>query len=262
MLALPAGAEDIVTTKTARLGEVQADFSAQAGEFCLTVPHLKITRAGQVLLDAPPTESPQDDACKVAGLQVVNLDHQTEPEVILDFYTGGAHCCTFSLIYSFDPRSKAYTSIRHDWGNRGYRLQDLEGQGGMEFFSSDDRFAYAFAPYVSSPSPIQLWRYQPGKLVNVTRQYPKLIARDATQLWQAFEKNRQDCQPRDWGSCGEGILAAYLADKYLLEQQQQGWNQVRAAYQGNGCDFDLKCEGRESYFKQLQEFLKQQGYSR
>lgn len=262
ILSQPASAEEPIIAKTASSGNVEASFSAQSGEFCLSNPRLKIVRDGKIRLNASLTEAAQDAACKLAGLQVVNLDISKEPEVILDLYSGGALCCTFSLIYQFDPRTQTYTSIRHDWGNRGYRLQDLDGKGAMEFFSTDDRFAYAFAPYAASASPIQLWRYQPGKLINVTRQYPKLIYSDATRLWQAFQDNRQDCQPQSWGSCGEGILAAYLADKYLLGQEQEGWKSVRTAYQGNGCEANGQCGGRESYFRQLQQFLKQQGYAR
>jgi hypothetical protein len=243
-------------------GQVQAEFSAQPGEPCLANPRLKITRAGKTLLDAVPPQSEQSPPCRFAALQVVRLDKQPEPQVVLDFYTGGAHCCTYSLIYQFEPQSQTYKAFQHNWGNRGYRLQDLDGNGVMEFVSADDRFAYAFASYAASPSPIQLWAYQPGKLVDITRQHPKLIYADATRLWQAFQEIRPDCDPKSWGNCGEGILAAYLANKYLLGQAAAGWQKVRSVYQGNACDFNDKCLGRESYFRALETFLKQQGYAR
>ncbi len=249
-------------TRTAKLGNVQAEFSSQPGEFCLTNPQFKIIRAGKTLFDAAPPQSEKNTPCRLADLQVVRLDKQPEPQVVLDLFTGGAHCCTYSLIYQFDPKSKAYTALQHFWGNRGYRLEDLNKDGVMEFVSADDRFSYAFAFYAASPSPIQLWAYQPGKLVDITRQHPKLIYADAKNLWQAFQENRQACNPKSWGICGEGILAAYLADKYLLGQAADGWKRVRSVYQGNACDFNNKCPGRESYFRALQTFLKQQGYAR
>ncbi len=258
MLVGAAGAE----TQTANSGNVQAEFLSQPGEACLSDPRLKITRAGKTLLDAVPPQSEQRVPCRLADLQVVRLDKQPEPQVVLDFYTGGAHCCTYSLIYQFDPTAQTYAALTHDWGNRGYRLQDLDGNGVMEFVSADDRFAYAFASYAASPSPIQLWAYQSGKLVDITRQHPKLIYADATRLWQAFQEIRNDCDPKAWGNCGEGVLAAYLADKYLLGQGADGWKKVRSVYQGNACDFNNKCPGRESYFQALQTFLKQQGYAR
>jgi hypothetical protein len=260
LLASPAIAEP--ETRTAKLGNVQAEFSSEPTEYCLTNLRLKIIRAGKTLLVAVPPQSDQNTPCRLADLQVVRLEKQPEPQVVLDLFTGGAHCCTYSSIYQFDPKSQTYTSFQHFWGNRGNRLADLNQDGVMEFVSADDRFAYSFASYAASPSPIQLWAYQPGKLVDITRQHPKLIYADASNLWQAFQENRQDCNPKSWGSCGEGVLAAYLADKYLLGQAADGWKRVRSVYQGNGCDFKDKCLGRESYFRNLEAFLKQQGYAR
>lgn len=252
----------LAQSKMVTAGEVRAEFTSQKGDFCLTNPRLKIVRKGKVVVDQPPAHSKVEEACRLADLRVVNLDKQAEPEVVLDLYTGGAHCCTYSLIYTFNPQTQKYQVFRHDWGNVGYRLSDLNGDRVMEFVSADDRFAYLFAPYAASAFPLQIWRLGQGKLVDITRQYPRQIYADATQHWQAYVENRKACDPTSWGSCGEGLLAAYLADKYLLGQGEDGWQRLRAQYQGKGCQFDGKCSGAESFFRQLRDFLQKSGYIR
>ncbi|EKF04018.1 MULTISPECIES: hypothetical protein [unclassified Tolypothrix] len=50
---------------------------------------------------------------------------------------------------------------------------------------------------------------------------------------------------------GKGFLAAYLADKYMLGQGQQGWQQVQQAY---------KKSDRNQFFTELRKFLRETGY--
>ena len=62
-----------------------------------------------------------------APLQVVDLDADGEPEVLVDAYTGGAHCCALTEILRFD--GAAYAPAETTWGNFGYALKDLDGDG-------------------------------------------------------------------------------------------------------------------------------------
>lgn len=51
---------------------------------------------------------------------------------------------------------------------------------------------------------------------------------------------------------GRGPLAAYLADKYMLGQEQEGWERVQQAYRGSD---------RQQYFIELRSFLQETGYT-
>jgi hypothetical protein len=248
----------VAEVKVVESGNVKAEFSFQEQNFCLTSPHLKLMSAGQVVLDQLLPES-NNRPCRLTGLQIVNLDNAQQPEVIIDLYTGGAHCCTYSLIYYFEPQSKQYKYLEHSWGNVGYRLKALDRKGRLQFVSADDRFAYEFSSYAASAFPIQIWQYQLGKMVDVTRQYPQLIYSNAYYQWHLYSQQQKQCQPF-WGACGEGILAAYLADKYLLGQEQDGWQRVRASYRGGGCEASGVCRGAQNYFNQLRQFLQKTSY--
>ncbi|MBW4564215.1 MAG: hypothetical protein KME32_24350 [Mojavia pulchra JT2-VF2] len=242
-------------TITGKLGNVQAQISYdKPEEYQYKNVRLQITRSGQTVLDQKlPQDSEYDrpvgDLLEAPEnkLPVLDLDGNKEPEIIADFYTGGAHCCTYSLIYRYDSKTKQYKKIRHEWGNGGYRLRDLDKDGLPEFDSRDDRFAAAFTAYAASGYPLQIWQYRQGKMINVTRRYPKLIANNATELWQTYTQARQQ------GDDGKGFLAAYLADKYMLGQEQDGWQRVQKAY---------KKSDRSQYFAELRKFLREAGYSK
>ncbi|MEJ6484484.1 hypothetical protein N0Y54_24740 [Nostoc punctiforme UO1] len=212
---------------------------------------LKIIRAGKTILDQKlPQENEYDRPVgNLSGqennLPVQDLDGKKEPEIIADFFTGGAHCCIYSLIYRYDNKSQKYIKIRHEWGNGGYQLKDLDKDGLPEFDSRDDRFAYAFTSYAASGYPLQIWHYRQAKMIDVTRRYPKLISHHASELWQTYTQIEQE------GDDGKGFLAAYLADKYLLGQGEDGWQRVQQAY---------KKSDRTKYFADLRKFLRETGY--
>ena len=98
--------------------------------------------------------------------------------MLLDLYSGGAHCCSFARIYHFDPSYTDYTRAERGWGNYTHDLVDLDGDGNPKFSSADDRFAYAFASYAFSIPPIQIWQYRKGVISDVTRNYRADIKRD------------------------------------------------------------------------------------
>lgn len=245
----PATAE----TKTATSGNVRAEISyEQPKDYQFKNVRLKIIRAGKTVLDQQLPQESEYDRPMVAlaaenALPVGDLDGDKEPEVIADLFTGGAHCCTYSLIYRYDATQNRYTSVRHDWAHTGYKLKDLDKDGLPEFNSFDNSFAYAFASFAASGFPVQIWQYRQGKIIDVTRRYPQQIYSNAFENWQYY------IEAQDKGYEVEGLLAAYLADKYLLNQSQDGWQRVQQAYQESD---------RAQYFSKLRNFLRETGYIR
>lgn len=247
-IAQPARAEII----TGESGNVKVEISFEKPEeYQYKNVRLQIIRAGKTVLNQQlPQESEYDRP--LGGLfsdqiPVVDLDGNQEPEVITNFFTGGAHCCTYSLIYRYNSQTQKYQKIRHDWGNGAYKLEDLDKDGKPEFVSRDDRFAYAFTSYAASGYPIQIWQYRQGKMIDVTRRYPKEIASHTAELWKTYTEIQQQ------GDDGKGFLAAYLANKCLLGQGKDGWRRVQQVY---------KKSDRNKYFADLRKFLRETGYTR
>jgi hypothetical protein len=168
VLASPARAE--VKTETADAGTVHAEFSYDQGtDDRFTALALRIFDSGAQIVNET---IPDDDFLQPGGfvdkpsLHAEDFDHDGVPEVVLDLYTGGAHCCLESWIHhGTSPK------VVHKWGDVGYRYKDVDGDGTSEFLSADDSFAGAFTSYASSRFPLQVWAWTTGsRLRDITRQ--------------------------------------------------------------------------------------------
>ena len=188
-------------------------------------------------------------------ITLADLDGEGEPEVLLNFYSVGAHCCWWTRIYRWDPAAGIYTNAPHFWGDVSYRL--IENRtGGREFVSADDRFAYAFSSFAGSSFPIQVWSYLRGRLVDSTRKRPVLVARDAARQWRWFERANSK-RPR-WER--RGLLAAWTADECLLGRCTAAFawlQQHRRAFTGF---YDNRSATAATYLKPLRRFLHHTGY--
>jgi hypothetical protein len=190
-------------------------------------------------------------------LHLRDLDADGEPEVWVDTYTGGAHCCWVSWIFRFADRRGSYVGAAHTWGNVAYRLENVDRTGPPEFVTSDDRFAYVFTSFAASVFPRRIWRLEGGRLVDVTKSLPTLVERDRAKLWKAYlslRRERLDVR---------GVLAAWMADEALLGREDAGWKTLekirRRGELGPRPDLAGWPQGR-SYLKTLKAFLRKLGY--
>jgi hypothetical protein len=94
------------------------------------------------------------------------------------------------LIYHYDSAQKRYVSLEHSWEYRPGMpsIVDLDHNGIPAFKSIDTRFAYTFGGYAGAAYPIQIWQYQQGQMVDVTRHYPKLVSEQVSELWERLEE--------------------------------------------------------------------------
>jgi hypothetical protein len=130
-------------------------------------------------------------------------------EVVLNVFTGGAHCCFESLIALVDGpyRGRLLDKL---WGDPGYEGQRVDGQ--YQFVTADDRFAYEFTAFAASGLPVQVLRIdQHGRFQDVTRSRLELLRSDAREWWNAYlgERGKPDGDVR-------GVMAAWCADEYRL----------------------------------------------
>ena len=215
---------DVDTTVTARSGHTTASVTYRELDYQYDRVRLRIAGPGASL--AVPLARINCSDCPSAGpsllgggspLTVRGLDGDGEPEVILDTYTGGAHCCSVSLI--FRRAGARYVRSVAFWGNPGYRLADLGRDGRAELVTSDDTFGYLFTSWASSGEPLLVFGYSRGKLTDVTRRFPEQIRADADRYWHAAQE-----QLRARGGEPRGLLAAWAADMANLDR----WDEAQA----------------------------------
>jgi hypothetical protein len=270
-LAASAGATPKPVSEAAALGSVRAtltyEHDAQTDDLSRTFTNLRFTieRAGVVVLDRKPR--PVCRACTtwpgsggapgVSSVHVADLDRNGEPVALLDLYTGGAHCCLYTVFFRFD--GTAYRSTRHDWGNPGYRFVDLGHDGVFEFLTRDDRFNYTFSCYACSATPVRVLRVAGRRLVDVTRRFPSLIRRDAASIWRAYRttaRHHQDVA---------GLLPAYVADETLVGRARSAWARLRRAVSQPDWPrtlTDPRWKQRGRYLDAVRRFLRRTGYVR
>jgi subtilisin-like proprotein convertase family protein len=204
---------DVPQSLSAHGGNVKAAITYTERDFFYQKLRLSVVRAGRPALDVPIQRigCPDCAGSRPVDLAVRDLDGG-EPEVLFDLYTGGAHCCSVSLILRWDPGARRYRSTFAQWGNYGRRLVDLDHDGLPEFSAFDERFVYEYSAYVFSSAPIRIIQYRQGALVDVTRRFPAEIRGDAARNLGYYLKGRRDIKNTDIRS----FVAAYVADEYLL----------------------------------------------
>lgn len=78
------------------------------------------------------------------------------PDMIVSFYTGGAHCCTFHYIFELEPEFKMLATLNAADTWPAY-FADLDGNQHYYYLAEDWTFAYWPSSFAGSPSaPIVL----------------------------------------------------------------------------------------------------------
>jgi hypothetical protein len=265
LAVLPGAATaDDAGSLTASSGAVQAALSWQKAKFGVADPRLVIARAGAMLFDGSPvagSDSCSEGYCsflasgkRKSALQVADLNGDGEPEVLVDVYSGGAHCCALTEIASFN--GTGYGVLEAYWGNTGYELGDLDRDGRPELVGHDDAFAGAFSSYAASFFPPRVLDYDPavaGALRDVTARFPALLRKNQRQALSALRKARRGHYET------LGAVAAYVADLYRLGHGSEVRSYLRRARRRG----DLRTftgSAPRSFERKLLAFLHEQGY--
>jgi hypothetical protein len=140
-----------------------------------------------------------------------------DPEVLLELNTQGAHCCTVLFALRYDPAGRAYRPKLFFFGNYGYRIADLDHDGRPEVAAFDERFVYAYGPYVFSAAPPRISQYRQGRLIDVTRRFPAEIRTNAAKVGKEFLAKQGPPKDVDLRT----YVAVYAADQYLLARPDE-----------------------------------------
>ncbi|MFZ1993144.1 MAG: hypothetical protein WAU75_03475 [Solirubrobacteraceae bacterium] len=214
LLAPPA----LATTQTASRGAVTATFTFSGHFPSYSRLHLRIAQSGSVLYDQPVTSKwcasicgPQATGGKASSVHVIDLNDIGQPNVVLDLYTGGAHCCSVEQVFTFDPGTTTYAMTQRNFGDPGARIEDLGHDGHFQFVTADDAFAYAFTDFAASGLPLQILTFSGSRFEDVTGSYPALVRQDAASWLKAFK-----AMARGHYADSVGVIAAWAADEYRL----------------------------------------------
>jgi hypothetical protein len=264
-IALVAVPPALATTQTAHSGIVSAKFSFKGGFSKISDETLTIERSGEVFYkeavsDELCGELPCEPASTVAGhpsVEVLDIEHNDQPDVVLELYSGGANCCFVDQIFSWDPGTMTYSKTAHDFQYAGANIEDLGHNGRLEFLTSDGDFIGNFTDVAVSGAPIRILKFSGRRFHNVTRRYPKLIAKDAAKWLKAFKS----MAPHYADSVG--LIAPWAADEDLLGNSalvSRYLSQQARARHLNSALADEGAPGGKKFVAELRKFLRKLGY--
>jgi len=261
LVAAPAA---LATTQTATAGNVTATFTFQGKVPNFHGLRLTIARGGTVVYDQPVVSKFCAKLCwpgpavaaKRPAVQVVDLEHTGDPDVVLNLFSGGAHCCTVIQIFSFNAAASSYSQTERVFGDPDARIVDLSHDGRFEFLTADDSFAYRFTDFAASGLPIEIVTFAGGHFTDVTRNYPGLVAKDAAFWLKAFKSQARQGYPDS-----VGVIAAWAADEDLLGHSKQVSRYLRAQAAAGHLNAGDGAGGAK-FVANLQKFLRRHGYSR
>jgi len=174
----------------------------------------------------------QDWSIDLSQLTTPDVDGDGHPEIVIEGYSGGAHCCWTYWIFSFKPTPRLLAKIEND---RGIGFRDENGDGRIEIVGLDGSFDYFDGLcHACTVFPSVFLRFEGGRMVDVSPQfvgmYDKEIAEyrhrlDAQKLAQ-FKKivdpNLQNVSD-DAKAPILGIVLAYL----YSGRSTQAWGELR-----------------------------------
>jgi hypothetical protein len=189
-----------------------------------------------------------DSASAIEDLTGTDINGDGYPEVIVDTYSGGAHCCFGTRVISL--RDVPVSILQKPESNAGGMFQDLNGDGIYEFLTADDLFAYKYCPYAGSPFVRVIMEFDPGQ-----NKYTPASPRFADQFDGDIQEHTawaQQAQPGDHGEQDNTTKCAVLPlvlDYFYIGQTDKAhsellrvypypdveafWNEVLAALQGS-----------------------------
>lgn len=168
-----------------------------------------------------------------------DLNADGYPDLVVETYSGGAHCCFGTQVFSLRPGG-AVLILQKPESNAGGAFEDLNADGVFEFITYDDSLAYQYCPYAAGVAVKVIMAYDHGQdsYIPASPSFPKQYAEEITT-----HELRALAAPNELGEWeGTNICAVLpLALDYLyLGQPDRARTEFYDRY--SGLDADLKWE--------------------
>jgi len=176
---------------------------------------------------------------KITAISGHDLEGNGKREYLIDYYTGGAHCCTMMMVGLIKNDKLSFTDSIF-WGNSGYEVSDLDGDGTKEIVGTGDMFAYAFTNYAQSFEPIAIYKYNYGKLRFANADFENVVEKDIRELKESLKEytdkgfecpasDSEDTFNTDAGAV-KALLAPIVWDYASIDRADEGYALIDKVY--------------------------------
>jgi len=158
-----------------------------------------------------------DMASAINDLTGTDINGDSYPDLVVETYSGGAHCCFGTQVFSLRP-SGAALILQKPESNAGGTFEDLNADGISEFITYDDSFAYQYCPYAAGVTVKVIMVYDPeqDRYIPASPRFPEQYADEITT-----NESRALAAPGEFGEWdGTNVCAILpLALDYLYTGQ-------------------------------------------
>ncbi len=168
-----------------------------------------------------------ENATGLDDLTGTDITGEGHPDVIVERYTGGAHCCSSTVIYDLGPKMSKVLEAPES--NCGGTLQDLDGDGVYEFVTCDDLFAYVYCCYAGSPAARVILQYDGESYVPASPSFPEAYEEDIARDREMAEgaSPGENCE---WGNDTKCQMLPLVLDYLYSGEVDKAWSEFDRLY--------------------------------
>ncbi|MBN1450961.1 MAG: hypothetical protein JW963_08105 [Anaerolineales bacterium] len=135
-----------------------------------------------------------------------DLNGDGYPDLVVETYSGGAHCCFGTQVFSLRPAVAALILQKPETNAGGY-FEDLDADGIFEFITYDDSFAYQYCPYAAGVTVKVIMAYNAGqdRYLPASPRFPEQYAEEI-----ATHEGRAQYAPGELGEWDNTNICAIL----------------------------------------------------
>ena len=137
-----------------------------------------------------------EQASAIADLSGSDINADGDPEVIIETYSGGAHCCFGTQVYRLGAAPQLI--LQKPESNAGGFFEDLNNDDILEFITADDIFAYQYCAYAASPFAKVILQYD-----SASEEYLPASPRFPEEFQENIERNLTLAESTEPGELGE-----------------------------------------------------------
>lgn len=175
---------------------------------------------------------------RITEIKDYDLDGNGKREILIQMYSGGAHCCT--ELFAGELRNDIFVITDSvNWGNSFYEITDLNNDRKLEITGVNDMFAYAFTNYAQSQFNLLIYGFDSGKFINITNKFPDIVSahiKDLEEELKPYTDTGFQCMQADEDTFNtdagavKAILAAITAEYHTLGNAQEGYKLIDKIY--------------------------------
>ncbi|WP_231663861.1 hypothetical protein [Pseudanabaena sp. 'Roaring Creek'] len=246
------------------------------GTYVISKPRLQFIQWGEILLDEIFEKSGINGYIEGysgvdVGIEFFDLEGSGDVNTVISFHRGGLACCDYWQTYYFNNEKQIFDKYSFKRSREEtFDIRDLDGDGSAEIVRS----GLVFKSYDGRERSILIQKLSNGKIIDVTRQFPKTIRENNGEALESIhfilgkvERIRRNPNPPqnlqerielnfyyagDFKELLQGLLAVYLANSYMLGEGEKAWEFVDRTYRE---------ADRLVFFYRLSMYLSAGGYA-